>query len=165
MHGHVKGTVIRPCYTPMILPHYPNVSQLSRGIPTVPHFEASVTPQGLYEFQVLPYWLTNVPGDLQCLMERVLSGLNPEDGPDYVEVYIDDLLIFSHTLEDHLEHLRHVIHQIQAPGLKVRTIKHRFNLKDVKYLGDIVTPDGLKTNERLVTAIKDFPYPQNISEL
>ena len=51
---------------------------------------AFVTPQGLFEFRVMPFGLTNAPGVFQRLMERVLAGLNPEDGPDYVVVYIDE---------------------------------------------------------------------------
>ena len=62
-------------------------------------------PQGLFEFQVMPFGLTNAPAVFQRLMERVLAGLNPEQGPDFVKVYIDDVLVFSPTLTDHLHHL------------------------------------------------------------
>lgn len=53
-------------------------------------------------------------------------GLNPEDGPDYVAVYIDDVLVFSRTLEDHLEHLRRVIERLQEVGLKLQPAKCQF---------------------------------------
>lgn len=52
---------------------------------------AFITPQGLFQFQVMPFRLTNAPSIFQRLMERVLAGLNPEDGPDFVSVYIDDV--------------------------------------------------------------------------
>jgi hypothetical protein len=52
---------------------------------------AFVTPQGLHKFRVMPFGLTIAPGVFQRLMEKVLSGLNPEDGPDYIAVYIDDV--------------------------------------------------------------------------
>ena len=61
---------------------------------------AFVTPQGLHEFQVMPFGLTNAPAVFQRLMQKVLLGLNPEAGPDFVCVYIDDVLVFSKTLED-----------------------------------------------------------------
>ena len=65
---------------------------------------AFITPQGLYEFLVMPFGLTNAPAVFQRLMQRVLAGLNPEAGPDFVAVYIDDILIFSRTIEEHLMH-------------------------------------------------------------
>ena len=66
---------------------------------------AFVVPQGLYEFRVMPFGLTNAPGVFQRLMQRVLAGLNPPDGPDFVSVYLDDVLVFSRSLQEHLEHL------------------------------------------------------------
>lgn len=59
-------------------------------------------------------------------METVLAGLNPEDGPDYVIVYLDDVLVFFHTLEDHLEHLHCVIQRIRDAGLKLKPSKCHF---------------------------------------
>ena len=58
---------------------------------------ALVTPQGLHEFWVMSFGPTNAPGVFQWLMERVLARMNPEDGPDFVVVYIDDDLVFSRT--------------------------------------------------------------------
>ena len=81
-------------------------------IPRHPDFiekTAFITPQGLYEFRVMPFGLTNAPGVFPHLMENVLAGLNPDNGPDYVAVYIDDVLVFSRTLEEHLQYLRKVI--------------------------------------------------------
>ena len=56
---------------------------------------AFITPQGLFEFRVMPFGLTNAPSIFQRLMQHVLAGLNPTKGPDFVSVYIDDVLIFS----------------------------------------------------------------------
>ena len=58
---------------------------------------AFITPQGLYEFRVMPFGLCNAPAVFQHLIQQVLQGLNPMDGPDFVSVYIDDVLIFSKT--------------------------------------------------------------------
>lgn len=126
---------------------------------------AFVTPQGLYEFRVMPFGLTNAPGVFQRLMERVLARLNPVDGPDFVVVYIDDVLVFSRTLEEHLEHLRLVIQRIQEAGLKLKPTKCHFIRKEVEYLGHIITPEGLKTNPRLVAAVEEFPRPQSLPEV
>ena len=62
---------------------------------------AVITLQGLYEFRVMPFGLTNAPAVFQRLMQQALTGLNPEEGSDFVSVYIDDILIFSRTLKDH----------------------------------------------------------------
>ena len=87
---------------------------------------ALVTPQGLHEFRVMPCGLTNALGVFQRLIERVLAGLNTEDGPDFVVVYINDVLVFSRNLDDHLEHLRCVIQRIHDAGLKLKPSKCRF---------------------------------------
>ena len=126
---------------------------------------AFVTPQGLFEFRVMPFGLTNALSVFQRLMERVLAGLNPEDGPDFVVVYIDDILVFSRTLEDHLEHLRQVIQRIQAAGMKLKPSKCRFIRQEVEYLGHVITPQGLKTNPRLVATVEDFPRPQSVADV
>ena len=85
-----------------------------------------VTPQRLYEFLVMPFGLTNAPAVFQQLMQRLLMGLNPEAGPDFVTVYIDDVLVFSPTLEEHLIHLQAVVWRIEEAGLKLKPSK--FNL-------------------------------------
>ena len=126
---------------------------------------AFVTPQGLYEFCVMPFGLTNAPAVFQRLMQRVLMGLNPEDGPDYVTVYIDDVLVFSRTLEEHLEHLRRVIGRLQEVGLKLKPAKCQFIREEVEYLGHLLTPQGLKPNPRLVEAVQEFATPQDLRRL
>ena len=124
---------------------------------------AFVTPQGLYEFLVMPFGLTNAPAVFQRLMQRLLMGLNPASGPDFVAVYIDDVLVFSPTLEEHLTHLQAVIKRINGAGLKLKPSKCRFVREEVEYLGHLVTPQGLKTNVRLVEAVKQFPRPTDVS--
>ena len=74
---------------------------------------AFATPQGLFEFCVMPFGLTNAPSIFQRLMNRVLMGLNPAEGPEFVTVYIDDVLIFSKSLKEHLVHLELVLKRIE----------------------------------------------------
>ena len=124
---------------------------------------AFVTPQGLYEFLVMPFGLTNAPSVFQRLMQRLVTGLNPPAGPDFVAVYIDDILVFSPTLELHLAHLRTVIERIREAGLKLKPSKCRFICREVEYLGHLVTPEGLKPNFRLVEAVQQFPRPVDVS--
>ena len=123
-----------------------------------------MTPQGLYEFRVMPFGLTNAPAVFQRLMQCVLMGLNPEEGPDFVAVYIDNILVFSHTLEDHTDHLRLVFERLVETGLKFKPAKCRF-MRKVEYFGHIITPQGLKTNPRLVAAVQEFLTPRSLQEV
>ena len=80
---------------------------------------AFITPQGLYEW-VMPFGLTNAPSAFQRLMQELLTGLNPPDGTAFVSVYIDDILIYSRTMGDHLTHLRLVFQRLEQAGLKLK---------------------------------------------
>ena len=98
-------------------------------------------------------------------MQRVLHGLNPEEGPYFVSVYLDDVLVFSETLEEQLGHLRSVMGRLGAAGLKLKPSKCRFIRQELKYLGHVLTPNGPKPNPEHVTAINNFPIPQSVSEV
>ena len=98
-------------------------------------------------------------------MQRVLMGLNAPSGPDFVAVYIDDVLVFSQTLTDHLGHLRIVISRIRECGPKLKPAKYNFVCEEVQYLGHVIIPSGLRTNLRLVSAVTKFPCPKNVSEV
>jgi len=123
---------------------------------------AFITPQGLFEFQVMPFGLTNAPAVFQRLMEQVLMGLNPEEGPDFVSVYIDDILIYSETLEDHLQHLERVIERLEVAGLKLKPCKCHFMKQEVEYLGHLITPTGLRPNPNTISSVREFPVPKDV---
>ena len=90
----------------------------------------------------MPFGLCNAPAVFQCLMQQVLQRLNPTDRPDFVSVYVDDVLIFSKTLDEHLEHLESVINRLEEVGLKLKASKCQFVREEVEYLGHVITPDG-----------------------
>ena len=73
---------------------------------------AFVTSQGLHEFRVMPFGLTNAPAVFLRLMQRVLMDLNQNNDADFVTVYIDDILVYSETLEQHLDHLKMVMDRL-----------------------------------------------------
>ena len=81
---------------------------------------AFITHSGLYEFLVMLFGLCNAPSAFQRLMNRVLCGLNPEEGPMFVAVYLDDVLIFSRTMEEHLVHVQLVLDRIIQAGIKLK---------------------------------------------
>ena len=125
---------------------------------------AFVTNQGVYEFRVMPFGLTNAPAVFQRLMQQVLSGLNPVEGPDYMAVYLDDVLIFSETLDDHLMHLHLVLERIGQVGLKLKPAKCHLVRQEVEYLGHVITPHGLLPNPKLIEAVRDFAVPTCVKE-
>ena len=79
-------------------------------------------------------------------------------------MYIDDVLVFSRTLEEHIVHLRKVIERLEEAGHKLEPSKCQFIRKEVQYLGHVITPLGLMTNLRLVSAVSTFPVPRNVRE-
>ena len=113
----------------------------------------------------MPFGLCNAPSVFQRLMQQVLSGLNPPKGPDFVSVYIDYVLVFSRTLEEHMEHLRLVMECLAGANLKLKPAKCCFAWKEVDYLGHVITPSGLKPNHEIVVAVQEFPLPKDIREL
>jgi hypothetical protein len=95
------------------------------------------TTYGLYEFKVLPFGLCNAPSTFQRLMENVLRGLNWKICP----IYIDDIIIFS--FEEHLAHLDLVFSRLREANIKLKATKCHFAFSKVKYLGHIVSREGI----------------------
>ena len=117
------------------------------------------------EFKVMPFGLKNAPSVFQRLMQQVLSGVNPDDGPSFVTAYIDDLLVFSSSLQEYLKHLYRIIRRLREVGLKINPAKCQFIRKEVQYLGHVITPEGLCPNKRLVEAVQNYTVPSNVQEL
>ncbi|KAK7886058.1 hypothetical protein WMY93_025679 [Mugilogobius chulae] len=122
---------------------------------------AFVCPLGFYEFNRMPQGITNAPSTFQRLMERCMGDINLRE----VLVFLDDLIVFSSTLEEHEQRLKHVLERLREYGLKLSPSKCRFFQTSVKYLGHIVSKDGVKTDPEKVAAIKTWPVPQNLKQL
>ena len=97
----------------------------------------------------MPFGLTNVHAGFQRLIRKVLVGLNPEDGSKFVTVHINHILVFSPTLQEHLEHLQRVIDCLWGVNLKLNPLKCRFVREKVSYLGHAIMVGGVKPNPRL----------------
>lgn len=95
-------------------------------------------------------------------MQRVLAGLNPPSGKDFVTAYLDDILVFSNTLADHLNHLEKILSRIESVNLKLKPSKCQFMRKEVKNLGHVITRSGLRPNARLTEAVLNFPRPDDV---
>ena len=126
---------------------------------------AFTTNRGLFEFRVMPFGLRNAPAVFQRLMQHLLSGLNPPSGPDFVSAYLDDILVFSPTLEAHLDHLHQVLTRLSTAGLKLKPTKCHFIRQQVEYLGHVITPKGIKPNPDREQAVRDFPTPRSLKDV
>ena len=102
------------------------------------HKTAFSTGMGLYEFNVMPFGLCNAPGTFQRLMEQVLSGLHWRT----CLIYIDDVIVYSPTFEEHVVQLREVIGRFRGAGLKLKPSKCELFKTRVKYLGHVVSAKG-----------------------
>ena len=121
--------------------------------------------EDFYEFSAMPFGLKNAPAVFQWFMQRVLMGLNPAQGPEFVSVYLDDILVLSKTFEEHIEHLRRVIELLSEAGLKIKPSKCHFICQQVEYLGHLVTPSGIHPNPDRMQAVNEFPVPQSVKEV
>ena len=113
---------------------------------------------GLYEFTVMPFGLCNASATFQRLMETVLAGLVRKT----CMVYIDDILVFSKTFEEHLTHLQ-VFDRLRHASLLLKPKKCAFAQPKVEYLGHVVTRDGNEVDPKKVEAVRGFTAkrPQN----
>ena len=84
---------------------------------------------------------------------------------DFVMVYLDDIIIFSQTMDEHLQHIKKVLEALRQAGLKLKLEKCEFAKKQLKYLGFIVGEFGIKPNPEKVRAIVDQPAPTNQTQI
>ncbi|PAA90165.1 hypothetical protein BOX15_Mlig030307g2, partial [Macrostomum lignano] len=121
----------------------------------------SVIDRGQFCFNVLPMGLHDSPGSFQRCINKLLDGLTPKTALGYM----DDIVVHSVTFEEQLDNLRTVLQRIIAANLKVKPKKCHLFLKELHYLGHVVTPDGLKTCEDKIAQIRDWPVPQSVTQL
>jgi len=122
---------------------------------------AFVTHMGLHEFRVMPFGLRNAPAVFQHIMQQVLAGLKTGNCSKFASVYIDNIILFSSTLKDPIQHLELVINRLLEFGLKLRS-KCQFIQREVHYLEFVLTPSSLQTPEEHVHAVTEFPVPKNV---
>ena len=116
---------------------------------------------GQYQFKRLPFGLSTAPGAFQNALNTVLAGIN------WVKclVYLDDILIFSKTFEEHLETLVEVMKRLINANLKVKLKKCEFARTQCNYLGHVLNSQGISPLPEKVSAIRDMPYPVCTQEI
>ncbi|PIK36051.1 hypothetical protein BSL78_27116 [Apostichopus japonicus] len=111
---------------------------------------AFVTPWGLHEWVRIPFGLTNAPAVYQRYMEKVLEDYNHE----ICEVYLDDILIFSKTFEEHLDHIRKILQRAQQHRIKLKPSKCELFQREVRFLGKLVSESGYKADPKDTDALQ-----------
>ena len=115
----------------------------------------------LHKFNQVPFGLCNAPVTFSRLMDRVLSGLHWET----CLFYLDDIIVFSSTWEEHLTQLRQVFERLRHSNLKLGAEKCTFAAKEVSHLGHRVTEEGLLPDSSLLAAIREIPPPKTATEV
>jgi len=116
------------------------------------------TRYGQYKCKVLPFGLTNGPATYQRYMHDVLF----EYLDDFCTAYLDDIIIYSEDIAEHEIHVRKVLTKLRDAGLQVDIKKCEFSVTRTKYLGFIISTDGIEVDPEKVSAIKTWQYPKTV---
>ena len=122
---------------------------------------AFTTHCGLYQFNVMPFGLCNAPATFQRSMDLVLAGIKWKS----CLVYIDDIIVFSKTFEEHIAELEELFTRLNKFNLKLKASKCFFCKKSVEYLGHVVSKHGIQVDQKKVRAAQDLKPPQNVTEV
>ena len=119
------------------------------------------TPRGHYHWNVMPFGLNIAPQVFQRWMDTIFKDLK-----DCCVVYIDDILIFSKTKEEHMKHLKLLCENFQKHGIILSSKKIELEKESIEFLGIILDQKGLKLQEHILSKIRDFPDTlENITQL
>jgi hypothetical protein len=122
---------------------------------------AFITRNVLYEYTIMSFGLTNAPAYFMYLMNKLFM----EYLDKFVVVFIDDILIFSKSEEEHEEHLRLVLQKLRENQLYAKLSKCEFWLKEVSFLGHIISEGGISVDPSKFESVLSWNTPQNVSEI
>lgn len=125
------------------------------------HKTAFCTPFGLYEFNRMAFGLCNAPGTFQRLMERILGDQRHQS----LLLYLDDVVLFSSSFEQHLARLDLVLDRFAHENLKVKLSKCSFFKSRVSFLGHVISAEGVSTDPEKIRAVAEWRRPQDLQEL
>nr|XP_013767485.1 PREDICTED: uncharacterized protein LOC102206490 [Pundamilia nyererei] len=122
---------------------------------------AFICPLGFYQFELMPQGITGAPATFQRLMEKAVGDMHLLQ----VLVYLDDIIVFGRTLEEHEQRLLKVLDRLEEFGLKLSLDKCQFCQSQVKYVGHIVSKDGIATDPEKVEVVRNWPEPTDLKTL
>ncbi len=121
----------------------------------------TVGPLGFYEFLRMPFGLTNTPSTFQWLMETAFNEVHLS----WILIYLDDIIIPSSSVDEQIAQLRLVFQKLRDTGLKLKPSKCQCFLREVKYLGHIVSAEGISTDPDKVASVVKWPVPTKAPDL
>ena len=133
-------------------------------IPVVPEDQnktAFSTPFGLYNFKRMPFGLANAPATFQ----RIMANLFRKELMQGVICYLDDILVYSHTIDGHLKLIETVLERLQSVNLRLNSEKCSWFKKSVRFLGQIISEDGIATDDEKLKVVRDWEKPRTIKQL
>jgi hypothetical protein len=119
------------------------------------------TRYGSYEFTVMPFGLTNAPATFMRLMHTALGDLLDR----FVLVYLDDIMIFSKSAQDHEKHVREVLDRLRSHNLVIKRSKCSFFSRQVEYLGHVISAMGIQPSPAKIAAISQWPAPKSVQDI
>ena len=122
---------------------------------------AFITHQGLYAFLKMPFGLKNAPATFQRCVDRILG----ECKYKFAIGYLDDVMCFSKSFEEHIDHLRKVLIRIRNSGMTLKISKCSFAMNKITYLGHVVNKDGIRMDPERLRAINNYPIPRTLTEV
>ena len=128
---------------------------------SIPLTAFTVGPLGFYECVRMPFGLTNAPATFQRLMESCLGDLHLS----WCIIYLDDIIIFSKNPDDHITQLEGVFEKLAVAGLKLKPSMCEFFKARLRYLGHVVSPQGIATDPTKMEAILKWPRPKTVTDV
>ena len=125
------------------------------------HYTAFLTPSGRYQFKRLPMGISSAPRSFQAVLNAIFANVSYK----FILVYMDDLLIYSRTFEEHMSHLDQVFRLLESANLKLKRPKCHFCTSSIEYLGFVINSRGISPSAGKVEAIRSFPVPATKSKL
>ncbi|KAI2661634.1 Transposon Tf2-6 polyprotein [Labeo rohita] len=119
------------------------------------------TTSGHYEYRVMPFGLANSPSYFQAFVNDVFRDMLDR----WVIVYIDDILIFSSSYSEHVQHVRAVLQRLIQHKLFAKEEKCQFHQESIAFLGYVISPEGVAMDDAKVRAVRDWPRPKTLKEL
>ncbi len=119
-----------------------------------------ITQDGIYQFKRVPQGMKNSPSFFNRILRKIFCGLLFK----HVFLYLDDILCYGSTFDEHLLSLKLTFEKLRLNKLKLKSSKCSFGYNELKLLGHVISKDGIKVDPSKVTAIKNMPIPQNVSE-
>jgi hypothetical protein len=119
------------------------------------------TKYGHFEYMVMPFGLTNAPATFQRFIFSALE----EYLDDFVIAYLDDILVFSKTEEEHVEHNKKVLQKLREAAVTLKLKKCEFHVQETSFLGYTISPDGLGMEEEKVKSITEWPTPRSVKDV